>query len=146
MTNPLLRLQQHSGLPTLDGEVPDDTLAEFIYRIPHGGRALCLKKIVDEIIDCLEILNRRINQEPGVEFQPIDRQLMYAVSGIVFACLDKAMELRQRDEQSAVANDLLSAAWCVQSAWDSLLAGDIENLQQQVASEQWGRDGRGRLE
>jgi len=145
MMNPLLRLKQHSGLPTSDGEIPGDTLAEYLYRIQRGGQALILKNIVAEIIDCLEILNQQINQETGVNAPPIERQLAYAVSGIVSSCLDKAMELQQTNVKCAIAANLLCAAWCVQCAWDALLAGDIENLPSHVEGELWGRDDRGRV-
>ena len=145
--DPLLRLQQHAGLPMPGEEIPKDVLAEFIFQARRGGQAPSLDAITADIIDCLDRLNRQMNPEAGAEAQcrMMDRQIVYAVSGIVWACLDKAMELRRADAQSAMASDLLSAAWRVQCAWDALVAGDVESLPSHVASEQEARVGKGHL-
>ena len=139
----LVRLQQHAGLPMPDEEMPDDTLAEFIFQVQRGGKVPSLDSITTDIIDCLDRLNRQVNPEPETptECSPIDGQLVYAVSGIVWECLDKALELRRTDATSTIASDLLSVAWRVQCAWDAFVAGDVENLQSHVLSELEARDG-----
>jgi hypothetical protein len=138
--DPLIRLQRHAGLPVPDLEVPKDTLAEFIFQIQRGRQSRDLFNIADEIIQCLEVLNRQMNQEAAMESrQAIGRPLVYAVSGIVWACLNKAMELRRADPQSPIADDLLTTAWRIQCAWDALVAGDVENLPAHVASEERAR-------
>lgn len=147
--NPLLRLKQHSGLEGWGEEIPNDTLAGFTFQVRPGERppGLDLDTITADIIDCLEVLNRQVNQEAGAEAQlrTLDPQMVYAASGIVLDCLDKALELRRTDAQSGIASDLLRAAWRVQCAWDALLAGDIENLQEHVAGEEWARGGEAQL-
>lgn len=145
-SNPLLRLQQHAGLPIAGEEIPNDTLAEFIFQAQRGGQSPSLDTITADIIDCLDVLNRQV-KEAGAEAQrrTLDRQMVYAASGIVWACLDKALELRRADAQSGIASDLLSAAWRVQCAWDALVAGDVENLQSHVVLELEARGGQGHL-
>jgi hypothetical protein len=128
-------------------EIPNDTLAEFIFQAQRGGQVPSLDTITADIIDCLDRLNRQVNQEAGAEAQSrmMDRQIVYAASGIVGACLDKVMELRRIDAQSAMASDLLGVAWRVQCAWDALVAGDVESLQSHVALEEEARFGKGHL-
>jgi len=128
-------------------EIPNDTLAEFIFQAQRGGQAPSLDAITADIIDCLDHLNRQMNQEAGAEAQcrMMDRQMVYAASGIVWACLDKGMELRRTDAQSTIASHLLSTAWRVLCAWDALVAGDVESLQSHVASEEEARVGKGQL-
>lgn len=142
----LLRLQQHAGLPTAGDDIPQDTLAEFIFQTQRGGTIPCLDSITTDIIDCLDHLNRQVNQGAGPQAHGtmIDRQVVYAVSGIVWACLDKALELRRADATSTTASDLLSVAWRVQCAWDALVAGDVESLQSHVISELEARAGKDR--
>lgn len=143
--DPLVRLQQHSGLPTPGDEIPDDTLMEFIVQKRRGGQMPSLDAITTDIIACLDCLNRKVNQGTGPASDPgsLDRQLVYAASGIVGRCLDKALELRRADAQSALANDLLRTAWRVQCAWDALVAGDEEDLPSVVALEERARFGGG---
>ncbi len=143
----LLRLQQHAGLPTTGDDIPRDTLAEFIFQTQRGEVVPSLDDIVADIIECLDHLNRQANQEGAgaqAHGRMIDRQVVYAVSGIVWACLDKALELRRTDATSTTASDLLSVAWRVQCAWDALVAGDVESLQSHVLSELEARIGKGR--
>lgn len=144
----LLRLQQHAGLPTAGDAIPKDTLAEFIFQTQRGRSAPSLDSITADIIDCLDQLNRQMKQEGAgahAHGTMIDRQVVYAVSGIVWACLDKALKLRRTDATSTTASDLLSVAWRVQCAWDALVAGDVESLQSHVVSELEARVGKGRL-
>jgi hypothetical protein len=143
--DPLVRLQQHAGLPIPEAEIPNDTLAAFAFQTTRGGPCPSLDDVTHDIIQCLDKLNREINQESASQ-QSIPRPLVYAASGILSTCLDMARELRFSDPRASVVQDLLKAAWRIQCAWDALVAGDEDDLPQLVATEEmargWGEEGR----
>ena len=142
--DPLLRLRQHAGLPQLGADIPRDTLAEFVFQIPNGTDRLDLGVLTEDIIHCLDMLNRQINQriaDEGHQQQEVPPALVYAASGMVLMCMEKAIELRQREPQSTLAHDLLVAAWRIQCAWDGLIAGDFDDLCQHVTEEERARFG-----
>lgn len=144
----LMRLLQHAGLPETGKDMPTDTLAEFIFQVQRGGCCPDLQIIIADVIDCLDSLNRQLNYDVVAEEsqrRSIDRQVVYAASGMVLACLDSALAIRRADPQSAMAIKLLGAAWRIQCAWEALVAGDIENLVTHVAAEQEVRFGKGSI-
>jgi hypothetical protein len=137
LTELLRRLQEHSGLPESGATIPTDTLAEFLHLVTRNGSSLHLSEITSDIVGCLDQLNRHVNRSPSREkiWQEISRSVVYSVSGIVGGCLEKAIELQNRDLHSEVARDLLRSAWQIQCAWDGFLSGDIDDLVQHVSLE-----------
>jgi hypothetical protein len=141
--DPLSRLKQHSGLPMAGGEVPKDTLAEFVFQATRDGPHPDLGTITEDIIGCLDTLNRQVNQhfEDTAHRQEIPSSLVYAASGMVLMCLEKALAFRRAADKAVLADDLLMAAWRIQCAWDALVAGDIEDLREHVKLEEEARFG-----
>lgn len=118
--------------------MPKDTLAEIVFQAARGGPCSNLDGITDDVIRCLDRLNQQMRQE-AAHRQTVACPLVYAASGVVWICLDKAMGLQRSDPQSHAADALLKAAWRIQCAWDALLAGDVEDLQRHVALEEMAR-------
>lgn len=130
----LLRLQQHAGLPTANREVPADTWAEYFLRLARGGSPLGLATITDDIIQCLDELNRSVNPSPDEvrSRRQVPDALVYALSGIVGLGLEAALSPK-------ADRNVLITLWRIQSAWDALLAGDIDDLRQHVFLEEQAR-------
>jgi hypothetical protein len=61
-----LRLKQHAGLPISGEEIPDDTLAGFIFN-GQRGQTPSLDTITADIIDCLDRLATYEDEERGNE-------------------------------------------------------------------------------
>jgi hypothetical protein len=141
----ILRLKQHSGLYLPGEEIPVDTLAEFLFQIRQGGVAPKLDEVTADIVACLDALNQELHdfESTNQPLSNVDGGLVYAISGIVSASLDKALELLRSDATSNLGLALLDVVWTVQVAWDVFLAGDIEDLPGHVSGEKAARVGDG---
>lgn len=144
MERALQRLESHSGAPVYQGEIPRDTLAEFVFQAKKGQLSpnLSLPAITQDILDCLDEVNKHLytgDENPPAEH--LTRRLVFAVSGIVFDCLDGARTLRKAQRNNEIAEKLLIAAWRIQWAWVGLSAGDIvEDLSEYVRLEEFVRN------
>ncbi len=124
LNNAITRLEQYSA-----------TLAELQLQARHRKLQPRLEAVTTDIIECLNRINEHWLKDYPKE--GIAVPLVYAVSGILSLCLDAMIEMRQDESHSAMARELLTAAWRIHCAWDALLAGDIdENLHEHVALEE----------
>ena len=99
----------------------------------------------NEIIDCLESVNRHINGQipsEGLSKQEqLPRLLVGALSGILMLCLDAILVVEQRQgKDSPSAARLRKAAWKIECAWNAVLDGDIDNIRQHVQLEENARE------
>lgn len=95
----------------------------------------------NEIIDCLESVNRHINGQIPSESRDkqdrLPRLLVGALSGMLMLCLDALMVVEQRKGINAPsAARLREAAWKIECAWNAVLDGDIDNIREHVELEE----------
>jgi hypothetical protein len=121
------RLEEHSGVslprPPLQG------LAFFdqMQAIKNGESAPYLEESVADIIRCLQCLN-----ESGAGQQDPSLQLACAFSRMNSLAVEAALSLCKTGKD---CRKVLMAAWKISCAWDAYLAGDIEDIPQELKYE-----------
>jgi hypothetical protein len=131
------RLRRHAGLAEPNPQVPPD-LALLLWHTRRGRALGDVESAVDEIVQCLQIINPILNGQPPEYPKAHDvlpRLTVYTISQICLDCTQAAVE--SRDEPIRLR--LLKAAWTVQSAWDALVAGDIADVGTHVKMEREAR-------
>lgn len=133
----LKKLRRHAGLAEPISQVPAD-LALMLWHTRQGRALGDMESAVDEIIQCLQVLNPSLNGPPPKYSKARDalpRLIVYAISQICVDCSQAALE--SRDEPIRVR--LLWAVWTVQSAWDAVAAGDIKDVAAHIKMEREAR-------
>jgi hypothetical protein len=131
------RLRRHAGLAEPNPQVPPD-LALLLWHARQGRALGDVESAVDEIIQCLQAINPTLNGQSPEYPKALDalpRLVVCAISQICLDCTQAAVE--SRDE--SIQLRLLKAAWTVQSAWDAVAAGDIEDVAAHVKMEREAR-------
>ena len=109
-------------------------LADYIWMLNHDGVAVDTDMIWEELISDFERLNLIFHANTEAVFS---RKLVYAVNGLVRLCLNQ-IGLDTCDTE--IRSSLLQLAWRIGVAWDAVLAGDIEAIDQHVEMEEMARD------
>jgi hypothetical protein len=109
-------------------------LADHVWLLKHQRAASDLDR--DEIWAALlvdfELLNALLNECSDFH---LGRSLAYAINGISNICLD-VVASQYGDE---LARQMLELAWRIGTAWDAILAGDIERIGEHVELEKSAR-------
>lgn len=140
ITEIVLRLQEHSGLSVPISQLGDKSLAAQIQAARKGVYSVNLEFAFKDVINCLEQIN--FCCKTNGFFQNADaRRLVYAVSGIQMALTEWAILLLKNEfESRKLLGDVLVRLWKINCAWDAMIAGDINDLNQHV---EWEADARG---
>lgn len=93
-----------------------------------------IEPIWNSLTQVFEELNETLNQKPE-EFQ-LTRQLAYAINGLMTHCLTFATS---PDHQNTNRQPIFELAWRITVAWDAVLAGDIDSIQEHVENERTTR-------
>jgi len=125
----LLRLQtQAQGTDNADDPT---NLADFIWMSEHHRIFPNTEQVWNELVQDFETLNVMLNVESLDKC--LTRQLLYAISGLITRCIDYAAS-HQHNEVSR--RQLLGLGWRIATAWDAVLAGDIESISEHVKLEE----------
>ena len=125
------KLQAHAE-GTRDADDPKN-LADYIWLLKHQGVAAEPDAVWSDLCQEFDKLNVALNADPS---ESITRQLAYAVNGLLALCLDVAVSAKMNEEPR---QQLLGLAWRINTAWDAVLAGDIESIAEHVALEESAR-------
>lgn len=108
-------------------------LADYIWMMKHQGVASPMDQIWEAMLQDFEELNcvLRTGEETGIE-----RSLVYAVNGLLTACVNEAAPSRF-DESFRI--QMYRLTWRIVTAWDAILAGDIDSIQEHVQMEELAR-------
>jgi len=108
-------------------------LADYIWMLKHQGVASAMDGVWEALSQDFDELNHlmKTREEPGFE-----RSLIYAVNGLLTACLNEATSSRFDD---SLRNQLCRLTWRIVTAWDAILAGDIDSIEEHVKTEESAR-------
>jgi hypothetical protein len=129
----LNRLCGHANLP---GGAEDMTsLSAAIWCWQRKGTQLDLRGPLLDVLTCLQVLNAAALVHGPVKFSvPIERDPAYFVSCIV-AVLAKGLRRAVPHDQQAM-DEISNALALISHAWSQFLAGDIEDLVQDLRDSQ----------
>lgn len=127
-------------LANLDFDNPDSaTLADTLSSFDITNIEL-LQQQFEDFIQCIDVINdhlRTTSVSTADHIQLIDYQLVYAISVFVSSDSERILRLTMQNEQPvATITELARYLWRVATAWEALLAGDIESISEAVALEE----------
>jgi hypothetical protein len=109
-------------------------LSETIWRVKRG-ESVDLMPSVRHLMDELQKANLIINGPvPSETIGPdtnVPGELAYAVSNLITQCI----ELSASEERSTNSKEFAAWAWKLSCAWDGVLAGDIDDVVENVEIE-----------
>ena len=121
-SDPFLRLSRHAGLAKpRSGDPPS------IFEVTGSPRSADLDEPIADAIAALGEVNVLLNgavpsRTVGTAANSVPRSLAYAVSEIV--------RMLRQDAQASIA------AGAIEIAWNAILAGDVDDLSEQIRLEQ----------
>jgi|SRR6516165_10161442 len=121
------RLEGHSGLSLPNPALHGPAFFDQMQAIKNGEPAPYLEESVADIIRCLQCLNESRDGQ-----QDVSRQLAYALSGMTSLAVEMALLMCKMGKD---CSKVLMAAWKMSCAWDAYLAGDIEDIPQELEYE-----------
>jgi hypothetical protein len=139
----LRRLSHHANLTEAEGEGPSSFVG-ILVEARTAGVVPDLREPTDDLISCLDVVNRHINGETpsacvGADKERrIDRRLIYAVAAAITSGVEHFLWLvdsSSTDISAALA--MGKEVWRVSCAsWEAVLAGDIDSLTEHVELEE----------
>lgn len=128
------RLVWHSN-GTTDADNPLN-LSDYILMLKRGKESSSLEHLWTEVVSEFEQYNVKINR-PGIE-PHFDRSVLYAIHGMMILCFELFCDNTQEDNKRLLAYTL---HWRISTAWDAVLAGDIDHIGLRVETEWKFRSG-----
>ena len=138
----LRRLSHHANLTEAEGE-GWTSFGGTLYEARTAGVVPDLREPTDDLISCLDVVNRHVNGEtPSASVgadkeRRIDRRLTYAVAAVITSGVEHFLWLvdsSATDTSAALA--VGKDVWRVYCAWEAVLAGDIDSLPEHVELEE----------
>jgi hypothetical protein len=136
------RLRNHANIPDSAADLPES--ASFLYLLSQADctkESLDFAAAYDDMVECLVTLNRALNTEQPSEHiegkaPSVDRTLVYCMALI----MSDGFSLYSRwasDGLFSVAylSDLQKALLCIGFAWNAVLAGDIDDIREDIQNE-----------
>lgn len=113
-----------------NGADDSSNLADYIWALKHGGTFVDHGQVWANLVNDFEALNSVFNEPSSDEV--IIRPILYAISGLITQCCDYVVS----DHQNEMARkQVMVLAWRITTAWDAVLAGDIESIDKHVELE-----------
>jgi hypothetical protein len=137
----LRRLSHHANLTEAEGE-GWSSFVGLLFEAKTAGVVPNLREPTDDLISCLDVVNRHLNGErPSASVgadkeRRIDRRLGYAVAAVITSGVEHflcSVEDSATGTSSALA--MGKELWRVSCAWEAVLAGDIDSLPEHVELE-----------
>lgn len=108
-------------------------LADCIWLMKHQAAAFHVDEIWEALLQDFEDLNKLIKIQHE---SAIARPLSYAINGLLTACLN---EVISQPFDASIRDQILRLTWRIVTAWDGILAGDIDSIQEHVQLEETAR-------
>jgi hypothetical protein len=125
------RLQTHAR-GTENADNPEN-LADYVWLLKHQRAASNTDEIWAALRKDFEHLNKLLNENSDFR---LGREVAYAINGLLTVCLNY-VTCENGDE--IARNQILQIAWRIATAWDAVLAGDIEDISGHVDHEKTAR-------
>lgn len=151
----LLTLLRQANLPCIACETSyNDSMTYYIESISHAPHKIdsdevleALNNNMNEIIICLNVVNKKLNGDiPSSTIGGplvVDHHLVMAVSQIINSCNFLLTSwVSQCDCPVVVLNRLAYIVWSISCAWNAVLHGDIDSLEDHIALESLAFNGR----
>ena len=127
-----LQLRRHAeGTSAANDET---VLADAIWMLKHGSADLPTAAIWERIVNEFDRLNGELRQVPSDYGFP--RQLVYAANELIAQCLDY---VASEENGRAARAEVLELGWHIATAWDAVVAGDIDDIKEHVELERNAR-------
>jgi hypothetical protein len=131
------RLQNHANLPGYGGEHESFVFALFI--ADRESKPPNLSALSEDVLGCLGIINAALNNTKSLAENNF-RAVAYAVAAILSSSLEYLRRWRDQGRFSeSTLRDLELRAWRIAVGWEQVLAGDIEDLKEDLALEEAAR-------
>jgi hypothetical protein len=125
------QLQDHvSG--TANADDPGN-LADLVWMLNHNKGTTDTEGVWDRLQQAFEELNCVLDT---VTEPHLFRLLSYAVNGLLVLCLT---QIASASCNETTRTQMLRLCWRIGTAWDAVLAGDIESIRQHISIEEDAR-------
>ena len=126
---------------SLANDLPEERcLSVLLYWLRANKGDLGIDAALREVIECLKVVNCELNGRTPSDVvwadkaRLLSRELVYAVSSLILDSVDQLERMRQSSnelDRRPIRNALAELA----IAWDAVLAGDIDDLEEHVRLE-----------
>jgi hypothetical protein len=136
------RLRNHANIPDPEADFPES--ASFLHLLSQADRTKEPRDFAaayDDIVECFVVLNRSLNTARPSEHikdkaSSLDRTLVYCVALIV----NGGFEFYSRWAADGLfpagyLSDLQEALLCIGFAWNAVLAGDIDDIREDIQNQ-----------
>jgi len=131
------RLINHANVSEKTDISEDESLVYHLWASTRLKKKPIIAPLRKDLIRCLQAINVQINGEKPSEtlasIRSIDEELVVIVSEIIHSCLDFCVIWTKRDlfdEQTRW--ELQITTWMISFAWNAILAGDIDDIEQEI--------------
>src|ERR1700722_13899251 len=136
------RLRNHANLPEFQSSSPkEESFGYLLWQAGRKNEPINFDIIYKDIISCLETVNLTLNTNtPSKSIKGktplIDREISYAISGILAIGSSEYYRLTiQKKFPDIYRSELASILVRIAIAWDLVLAGDIDEIENEVETE-----------
>lgn len=134
------RLKNHANLPN---DLPEElSICWTLWKIHSTGSQADLTSLLDDIMECLECINRYFNGAVPSETSDsgkcsvADRWLLYSIQCILQDGFTKALLWRRTNKlDEGFIEHVEEVFFAIGCAWEAVLAGDIDSLSTHVSLE-----------
>lgn len=135
------RLANHANEP-FDGLASEEESYVFtLWRMSKDKLPLDFVSKANDVIECLEVVNVRLNgcvpsEVPASAGSPMDRALEGIINSLILRGVEHALSWQQEKLfGEEIARQALLCSWKIGKAWEAILAGDIDNLKNYLNNE-----------
>jgi len=138
----LAKLWNHANMPTreLAEATAEGSFVYKLYKCNNDRHPFNLIVYVNDMIDCLEAINKELNGETPADNPaprpPVDRGVALAVSSVIHDGWKYHLIWESRNFLHKGSRDQLAQAlWAISCAWVLVLHGDIDSIRDYVEYE-----------
>ena len=131
------RLINHANISEKTDLSEDESLVYHLWTSTRLRRRPIIAPLRRDILHCLQTINIQINgHKPSKTMMPtrsIDEELVVIISDIIHSCINFCVIWTKKelfDEQTRW--ELQLTTWMISFAWNAILAGDIDDIEQEI--------------
>jgi hypothetical protein len=126
-------MANHANVIDLDGEYLSRSLIFRLWSSDRANVAPELGKLIDDVVTQLEVINQYLNDGPVPNNcqRPLDRELVSMISSLLTSAMEYYMKWRRESKfDENVYYELCVGIWRISNAWQAVLSGDFDSLQE----------------
>lgn len=139
------RLANHANQPA-DGTTSEESYVFTLWRMSKIRSPLDFAAQARDVIACLEVVNLKANgRVPSETVTPVNstlgRELESIINSLVLAGVEHALSWQSKNLFGAeTVRQALLCSWQIGKAWEAILAGDIDCLEEHLNNELFVRE------